>query len=705
MKKWLYRLLIATISCLTIWGMSDTVFAEEGAGTVQNEQLTVSTFLTQDQTTAMLTLEGGNDAVSAVYFSIWHDGLSDLKSYGANKLLDGRWLSMFSINDYGKNGNYYVQATITYSNGQQKNTALGSFYVENNGASTMYVQNVDASNGTFDVIVAGINAASGVRKVDIPVWSTPNQSDIAWYSAQAQRDGTYVAHINIRNHQYHYGTYHADAYITSNNGISSYGRFCEVTIKQTQSKVSSCKASEEDVIWVTENVPYGASVRYVKYGVWNKGLSDLRWYTAVKQNDGRWLGFMSCRNFGYGGTFWADAYAVLDNGQEIFLGRNSVVVPEYKVDGIAVTNVNSTNGTYDVVIGGVSALDGVKRVRVAAWTASDLSDLHYYDTMAVNDSTYILQVDVSNHAFHYGGYGLSVYVTNGYGSVGNVKSQCTNINAPNTKLSAQPINDDADCVIRLQNPISQKHIQKTEFYVWNQGVTDMRLYTIVGSSQNTYHAIISMTDFNKMGVFYVQAKLYMDTGTVQDMGLTSFRIEKVNGLYSIMGTSGSTVQQMISYYKANAVFPSYYNETSGIGLEAFCQMYYEECVAEGVRVEVAFGQAMKETGFLRFSGRVPISAYNFAGMGAIDSDANAYATFASVREGIRAQVQHLKAYASTEPLKNACVDPRFNLVSRGTAIYTEWLGIHENPYGKGWATATNYGYSLKNDYITKLFSY
>ena len=123
-----------------------------------------------------------------------------------------------------------------------------------------------------------------------------------------------------------------------------------------------------------------------------------------------------------------------------------------------------------------------------------------------------------------------------------------------------------------------------------------------------------------------------------------------------------------------------------------------------MKVEVAFCQAMKETGFLRYGGDVSIGQYNFAGLGAT-GNGNPGESFGSVREGVRAQVQHLKAYASTDPLNNPCVDKRFDLVARGSAPYVEWLGIKENPYGKGWATAKNYGYSIKNDYMKKLFTY
>ena len=70
------------------------------------------------------------------------------------------------------------------------------------------------------------------------------------------------------------------------------------------------------------------------------------------------------------------------------------------------------------------------------------------------------------------------------------------------------------------------------------------------------------------------------------------------------------------------------------------------------------------------------------------------ATFPDPRTGVRAQIQHLKAYASKEALVNGCVDPRFSLVTRGSAQYVEWLGASDNPNGKGWAVPGK-GYGSK----------
>lgn len=172
----------------------------------------------------------------------------------------------------------------------------------------------------------------------------------------------------------------------------------------------------------------------------------------------------------------------------------------------------------------------------------------------------------------------------------------------------------------------------------------------------------------------------------------------------IMGATTVTLAQMINYYQANEVYPSFYANSDAPTIYAFCKIFMEECNAEGVRTEVAFAQAMKETGFLRYRGDVNISQYNFAGIGATGGGNPGY-SFPNVRMGVRAQVQHLKAYATKEPLKQGMVDPRYNLVNKGSAPYVEWLGKHENPTGIGWATAYGYGISIVNDYINKLKGY
>lgn len=167
------------------------------------------------------------------------------------------------------------------------------------------------------------------------------------------------------------------------------------------------------------------------------------------------------------------------------------------------------------------------------------------------------------------------------------------------------------------------------------------------------------------------------------------------GQYPIMGKSQVSIEDMTEYfYSAKVEYPAEALAKGGAdSIETFCRIYIEEAEVEGVRPEVAFAQMLKETGWLQYGGDASIEQFNFAGIGTTGGGVpgNAYP---DVRTGVRAQIQHLKAYATADTLAQACVDDRYEYVIKGSAPYVEWLGKNENPEGQGWATAENYGPSI-----------
>ena len=205
---------------------------------------------------------------------------------------------------------------------------------------------------------------------------------------------------------------------------------------------------------------------------------------------------------------------------------------------------------------------------------------------------------------------------------------------------------------------------------------------------------------NVDGTWYYLKKNVSPQGVLTYTGVTS-----IMGNSDISSDKNTVVNKMVKMYqKSGRTYPGAQLANGGVAsLEQFCQIVYDEAAKEGVKPEVVFGQAMKETGYLQFGGSVKIEQFNFAGLGATDVNPTP-ASFPDVATGIRAQVQHLKAYASKDNLTQANVDPRFSLVTRGTAMYVEWLGQKENPNGKGWATAWNYGISLMNQYVRPMYS-
>lgn len=152
----------------------------------------------------------------------------------------------------------------------------------------------------------------------------------------------------------------------------------------------------------------------------------------------------------------------------------------------------------------------------------------------------------------------------------------------------------------------------------------------------------------------------------------------------IMGAALATTEQMASYIKEKK--PDV--DQTVLDMIPF---YLSEGQAEGVRGDVAFAQSCLETGNFGFAGSaVTLDQNNFCGMG-VTANGMKGNSFDTPQLGIRAQIQHLKAYASADGLVNDCIDPRFQYVTRNCAEYVEWLGQKENPQGFGWAAGEGYG--------------
>jgi hypothetical protein len=109
----------------------------------------------------------------------------------------------------------------------------------------------------------------------------------------------------------------------------------------------------------------------------------------------------------------------------------------------------------------------------------------------------------------------------------------------------------------------------------------------------------------------------------------------------------------------------------------------------GVRGDLAYAQAIQETDYFRFTGVVRPEQNNYCGLGAIDQNNPGY-SFATPEEGVLAHLQHLYAYAATDPLPDgmALADPRFGLVQRGIAPYVGDLN------GRWALPGMNYGQTI-----------
>jgi hypothetical protein len=157
----------------------------------------------------------------------------------------------------------------------------------------------------------------------------------------------------------------------------------------------------------------------------------------------------------------------------------------------------------------------------------------------------------------------------------------------------------------------------------------------------------------------------------------------------VRGQSGATAEQMVWWFYANKPPDGPYLTVTMQELTAY---FVQEGNDENVRGDIAFAQSIVETGWFRYGGQVQWWQNNYGGLGAVDGGGQG-ASFPDARTGVRAQIQHLRAYADptvTEwNLAYPLVDPRFHLVSpKGKA--PTW-----NDMGNGnWATDPMYGQTV-----------
>ncbi|MFV0363878.1 MAG: GBS Bsp-like repeat-containing protein, partial [Suipraeoptans sp.] len=754
--------------------------------------------------------------VSAVQIPIWTtSNQSDIKWYTATNKGSGKWQFTLNVSDYKKVGTYTVHAYALLSNGSQKFLNSGSFSVSNVTGSVA-TSNYNQNAGTFDVTVSNISSKSGISVVQVPVWCKSDQSDIKWYTASKQTNGSYKVSVAIANHSYNLGTYTAHAYVTAGNGLfRNVGATTRSVTAPDITLTATGNTAQTSYSLVAGNPGVVGTVKSVSFAVWGaaSGQNDIRWYSGTKNSSGGYTANAAISNHKEAGTYNVHCYATMSNGTLRFLKATTFTVTA-ATGSVSVSNYNKNAGTFVVTVSNLSAKSGVSTVQIPVWSKSNQSDIKWYTASKQTDGSYKTTVSIVNHSYNTGTYKAHVYVTAGNGVMNFVAGTTQAVTAPEVGLSVSDSSGtESRYALTASNVGLVGSVKGVSFAVWGAagGQNDIKWYSGSLASSGNYTSTAVISNHKEVGTYNVHCYATMSNGSMRFLKSTTFTVSSTtasislgsynettgkmtitvsnissksgvsnviipvwstsnqsnitwytaskqsNGSYTatmdianhsyltgtykfhvyvtngngaqmftgsttksittvpynvIAGTSSVTASQLVTLFKKyntnydtftkypNKQYDGILSKGGAATIEIFCAMYIEEAKAEGIRADIAFAQMMVETGFLQFGGQVAPNQYNFAGLGAVDGGA-AGATLDSVRIGIRAQIQHLKCYANSEPLKNTNVDPRWSESLRNKAPYVEWLSIPNNPYGTGWASDSDYASKIMN-YVSQL---
>jgi flagellum-specific peptidoglycan hydrolase FlgJ len=171
-------------------------------------------------------------------------------------------------------------------------------------------------------------------------------------------------------------------------------------------------------------------------------------------------------------------------------------------------------------------------------------------------------------------------------------------------------------------------------------------------------------------------------------------LAQVGGI-PVMGDARLTAAQLAAWFHSTGQVAHLANGTT---IEDLTQMYIQEGATEHVAGDIAFAQAILETGSFGHA-----LDNNFSGIGACDSCTSEIA-FPTPRDGVRAQIQLLKSYADPDSLAATLANPPEPALFGGSpatavAAYNSFSLKGSTPI---WNLMGNGKWATDPDYATKV---
>jgi hypothetical protein len=174
----------------------------------------------------------------------------------------------------------------------------------------------------------------------------------------------------------------------------------------------------------------------------------------------------------------------------------------------------------------------------------------------------------------------------------------------------------------------------------------------------------------------VDARVELSTAEREDVPAIFERDPEGRWQLSIIGDSVFTPEELAEWFEEQGA-----HSRAAAPVTDLARFYIEEGEAEGVRGDMAFAQAVLETG--SFSNADTIRHNNYAGIGHCDSCPSGF-HFDSPHMGVRGQIQHVKSYAIRDAeFASPLVDKRLRGPSGCCQTWSQLTGVY--------ATDPNYG--------------
>lgn len=267
-----------------------------------------------------ITVKNVPDTMHRIVLPTWSDkkGQDDLQWYEASKNSDGSYSARVELRKHNYDtgtynihlyGQSYVQPESTGITGTTVQVDSGKLPSDEEQKPLFTVENINPKQGTYTVKTTETSLSKPIQSVRVPIWSTSNQSNLKWYAATPNGDGSFSASFDIRNHQALSGTYNNHVYVTYKDGSErSYAADAvSMSTDQIQAKVAVRK-TEANRYEVTVTDAYGDGD--IILPTWSEvnGQDDIKWYTANKVGNGTYKFTVDTQKHKGSGLFHTHVY-------------------------------------------------------------------------------------------------------------------------------------------------------------------------------------------------------------------------------------------------------------------------------------------------------------------------------------------------------------------------------------------------------------
>lgn len=373
----------------------------------------VMTFVTDKKDGKIKVVISGienDELIKKIEVPIWsEENQADLIWYTAEKQQDGTYVVETDISKHNYNCKLYNAHTYLTDIKGEKKFIKSSIIDLTPKCEKIEAKDVDGKEVNYKITVTNLEVSGGVQDVRFAVWGEEKgQNDLKWYTASKDETGNYNYTFKIRNHR-EFGKYQVHAYCTTVNGKLEYisETTCEVLQKVDVGMVdvSNINGTKGTFTVTVSGLMSPSGIEKVEIPMWcASDQRDLKWYTAMKTEDGKYQVTMNVLNHQYYfGNYNIHVYVTMGNGVRVFVtSKQADIEPQNYIYERYITST-----TREVGILGATG----NRVQFPTWSdAYGQDDIVWYEGIYRGAGKWNAVVNSDNHNSG-GGYTTHVYVS------------------------------------------------------------------------------------------------------------------------------------------------------------------------------------------------------------------------------------------------------------------------------------------------------